>query len=79
MQKRGAWSFKTGTLVRMRLTQLGRAVEQGEMLCNPLRGRFDPVLLENFILFFFPLTVLVWIRRDVTVRLLQKGQEIGYT
>lgn len=45
------WSFKTGTL-KMCLIQLGHAVEQGDMLCNPVRGRFDPVLLENFVLLF---------------------------
>lgn len=36
-----------GTLARMCLIQLGHAV--GEMSYNPLRGRFDPVLLENFV------------------------------
>ena len=46
------WNLKMGTLVRMCLIQLGHAVEQGEMLCNPIRGRFDPVLLENFVCFF---------------------------
>lgn len=46
------WSFKIGTFVNMCLIQLGHAVEQGEMLCNPVRGRFDPVLLENFVLLF---------------------------
>lgn len=44
--------FKMGTLVRMCLIQLGHAAEQGEMLCNPVRGRFDPVLLDNFVLLF---------------------------
>lgn len=37
-------SFNTGTS--------GHAVEQGEKLCNSLRGRFDAVILEKFILLF---------------------------
>ena len=37
-----------GTLVRMRLIQLGHAAEQSDMLYNPIRGRFDPELLEKF-------------------------------
>lgn len=31
---------------------LGHALRLSEMLCIPLRGRFDPVLLENFVLMF---------------------------
>lgn len=50
--KARVWSFNMGTSVRMCLIQLGHVVEQGEILCNPLRGRFDPVLLENVVLLF---------------------------
>lgn len=50
--KAWVWGFKMGTLVRMCLIQLGHAAEQVEMSCNPLRGRFDPVLLENLVLLF---------------------------
>lgn len=60
-----------GNSVRMRLIELGHAAERREMFCNPLRGRFDPVLLENFVI--LP-GVFVWIRPGLSVRLLQRSK-----